>query len=281
VSDAADIINLSRSETLATMAAPAAIDPTGLQSIILRGDQRHEIIDLEKHLTGPRRPRGGVSVHDGASLVAYVARHTEGTHTAIYANADTAEIVAVLNGHADTSDTGATGWGDHRAVYKVRKSPEWLTWESKNAKWLSQEEFAEHIEEGQEEIVDPTAGEMLDLAQTLQATTAVAFKSQQLLANGQRQFVYEETVSATAGQQGTMKIPTKFSLGVRLFDGVGDFYKVEARLQFRIRDRHLSLRYLLVRPQDILRAAFDDVVKTVETGSGLTAYRGVAPSALT
>jgi uncharacterized protein YfdQ (DUF2303 family) len=280
--DSDAIIDLATTAAHRATTGPKPIDPEALHSLLVPSGMEHVIVDLEKHLVGPRRATGTVAVHDAPSLVAYVAKHAEGSHTAIYADVDTSTIAAVLNGHGQTAHTEPTrtGWGDHRVVYTVRKSPEWRLWEHKNGTWLDQAAFAEHIEEGQEEIVSPTAGEMLDLAQTLQATTAVAFKSQQLLGNGQRQFLYEETVSATAGQQGTMKIPTKFALGVRLFDGVGDFYKVEARLQFRIRDRHLSLRYLLVRPQDVLRDAFNDVIETVETGSTLPAFRGVAPAPL-
>ncbi len=265
--------------TNANLPTPAAINPDLIYTISLPAGTTYQVVDLEKHLDRPRRSRGRITLHDSDSLVGYIRDHDQGVHTAIYADLGGSTITAVLNDHARGTAT-ASGWGDHRAEYPVRQSKEWQKWAAKNETWLSQADFAEHIEACSDDIVEPTAGEMLDLAQTLQANSKVAFKSQTILANGQRQFRYEETVEAHAGQQGTMKIPGRFSLGIRVYDGMGEAYKVTARLQFRLHDGTLKLRYLLDRPHDVLRAAFDDVVNAVEAGTELDAYRGAAPCPL-
>lgn len=153
-------------------------------------------------------------------------------------------------------------------------------WIGKDRKWQSQVDFAQHIEEGQPDIVNPPAADMLELAQTLQANRAVKFRSSQMISNGQRQFTYEETIEAKAGAKGHLDVPTTFTLGIRVFEGMEHGDAVNARLQFDMADGALRFKYLLDRPHDVIRLAFGDVVASVEAGTGVVAYRGASPSAL-
>jgi uncharacterized protein YfdQ (DUF2303 family) len=248
--------------------------------------------DREKFLAAPRRAKGRAQVHDAGSLIRYLRKHggraeprkssadtlaanAEAARPAIYADVDTVTIVGVINGHGAGPD--APGWGDHRAILTLRHAPEWTHWAGKDRQWLQQVDFAEHVEEGFGEIVEPAAADMLELAQTIQANNRVDWKSQRVLATGQRQFTYHETVNASAGQSGTLEIPQKLALGQAVFDGQTEGYRIEARLQFRLREGNLSVRYLLTRPHDVVRAAFGDVVAEVEQGVGLAAFLGIAP----
>lgn len=243
--------------------------------------------DDEVLLDAPRRAKGTTRIHDAGSFILYMRKHgargtasaltenTEAARHAIYADVDKATITGVINGHGPGSD--APGWGDHCAVLGLRHTPEWQHWAGKDRLWLGQSDFAEHLEEGFSEIVEPAAADMLELAQTMQANNRVEWKSQTLLNNGQRQFTYNETVDARAGQHGKLEIPQKFCLGLAVFEGQVEGYKIEARFQFRLRDGSLSVRYLLTRPHDVIRAAFGDVVTEIEQGVGLAAFRGVSP----
>lgn len=251
--------------------------------------------DHESLLPAPRRARGKVAVYDAASLVLYVrkhgkdtappdrymagptrAGHAETTPTALYADVDKITVTAVINGHGIGNDL--PGWGDHRASLTLRHAPEWQHWAERDRSWLSQVEFAEHLEEGYGEIVDPSAADMLELAQTLQAHNKVTFRSQQFLGSGQRQFTYHEEIDARAGETGQIVIPSKFQLGLICFEGQTEGYRVDARFQFRITEGALRVRYLLTRPHDVSRAAFGDVVDEVEHGVGLVAFRGTPPA---
>lgn len=268
---------------------PSIIDPDdSLLSVIVPQGAEHKLIDLEQFKPAPDRKRGSVMLHDANSLVAYTAAHEEGAHTAIYADVESATIVAVLNGHGqhqlrsdgapNRTRSASTGWGDHWAQVRLRQTDNWKHWSGKDTRWLRQTEFAEHIEEGLIDIVDPAAALMLEMAQTFQANSRVAFKSSTMLTSGQRQLVYEETVEAKAGQKGTIAVPTSFTLGVAVFEGQTEGHRVSARLQFRINGGDLTMRYLLDRPRDVVRAAFDAIVGDVEVGTGILAYRGSAPS---
>lgn len=249
-----------------------------------------ETISTDHLDPAPRRATGHTSLHDPNSLITFVRKYSAGhagtetsetsragnaekSATAIYADNGGATLTAVINGHGPDTP----GWGDHRATLRLVLTPEWKHWASQDKKWLSQHAFAEHIEEGLDEIVEPAAADMLEVVQTLIAHNRVEFKSQTILANGQRQFTYAETVEAKAGQAGNVTIPQRFALGIIPYEGSVEAYRILARFQFRISDGSLHIRYLLTRPHDILRAAFDDTVEVVEAGTGLRAFRGLPP----
>lgn len=257
--------------------APKELKPGVVLGVVLAEGDQFAVEDLEQYLDNPRRKRGQVILHDADSLATYVAAHGESNRTLIYANVEAGSITVELNGH--TKSSAEAGWGDHRAVLTLRPTPNWQLWAGRNERWMSQTEFAEHIEEGLVDIVEPTAAHMLEVAQTFQANAKVAFRSSTLLTNGQRQFSYEETIESRAGQQGTMAVPTEFYVGLAVYEGQREGHRIKARLQHRIERDALRLRYLLDRPYDVIKAAFDDVVGKLEQDTGLTAYRGL-PSPL-
>jgi uncharacterized protein YfdQ (DUF2303 family) len=117
-------------------------------------------------------------------------------------------------------------------------------------------------------FADPTAADMLELAQTFQATTKVDFASSQRVKSGETQLNYTEQQAAAAGKKGQLAIPDTFDIGVQVYDQVGAAYKVTARFRYRITGGELRLGYRLNRPTDVLQAAFDEVVGHVERGAG-------------
>jgi uncharacterized protein YfdQ (DUF2303 family) len=254
-----------------------------LYRIVTPGNVTSEVVNFEKYLPRPDAKRGTVNLHDAASFMAYVDAHNDAPHTALYADVDVTKVTAVLNGHGQTTVSAVSrtaGWGDHRAVLTLRLSDNWQHWASKDGEWFGQEAFAEHLEAYLDDVRRPPAAEMLELAQTLQGTNSVTFKSQTLLANGQRQFRYEETIEARAGQIGHMEIPTEFRLGVAVFEGQLVGVEVRCRFQFRLNGGALKLRYLIDQPRAIIRDAFGVVIDEIEAALPLVAYRGTAPGIL-
>jgi len=215
-----------------------------------------EIIDSERLCDGPRRPNGTVQAVTADGFVTAVERrHLD--ETTLYADPEGCGLVAVINDdHFDRA-----GWRDHRVNLSLRPTPEWLLWS--NGQGLhGQEKFAEIIEAGQDEIVDPTAAEMLDLAQTFHASTTAKFRQAGRLSDGRTQFVYEEDVHAAAGEAGNLSVPQQFTVAVRPFYGA-DRYKVVCRLRYRLRGGELTIGYQLHRPDDVRRDAFEKVVDVV------------------
>ncbi|HEY8684214.1 MAG TPA: DUF2303 family protein, partial [Chloroflexota bacterium] len=230
-----------------------------------------DLLDRVSHLAEPLRKQGLVTLQDAPSFAAYVNRHKTAA-TVLYAQPLIGHVLAVLNDH-QPSQNGSAGWGDFRAILSLATTPEWQHWTSQNGKLLGQIAFSEHIEKGVLEIVDPPAAAMLELAQHFEAHSKVSYKSVNVLKNGQRQFAYEEQIEAKAGQRGEVTIPREFELGIAPFEG-GESYRLTAQLRYRLSSEGLTIGYSLVRPHEVVKAAFADVLTAIEAGTELVALRG-------
>ncbi len=228
------------------LAHPAELDPAELYLSVLPAGGRSELLDLERYLSAPRRARGTVTVQTLEALGLYVERHDDPDATTIWVDIDGAKVVAVLDDHP----AGQALWGEHRAVLALKQTPEWLHWRKNDRKLLAQADFAEHIEDGLLEIVDPDGATMLEVAQSIQGTTSANFKSTRRLDNGQIGAMYDEENTATAGRSGELAVPTQFTLAVAPFVGESP-YRLTARLRWRIRSGDLLLGYSLDRPHAV------------------------------
>jgi uncharacterized protein YfdQ (DUF2303 family) len=271
----------------ATLAAePSILDPTNrFHSVLVPDGASLEVIDIEKHLDKyrdrPRRKTGLVSVHDAPAFIAYLTKHAL-PETEVWADLANQQLVAVINANegidagaiaATSTVEGPAGWADHRAQLVLRKTPAWTAWATNDRKFLTQTTFAEHVEERLPDFASPSGADMLELAQSFKAHTRVEFEASRRLSSGQTTLVYREEGTATAGKKGDITIPDIFTLGLAPFDGC-EGYKVQARFRYRITDGNLSLGYVLERPEDILRAAFSDIVADVDGGINATIWHG-------
>ncbi len=109
---------------------------------------------------------------------------------------------------------------------------------------------------------------MLEIALSMQAKTKVAFEKATRLDNGQVHFVYREEIDGKAGANGQFKIPEKFIIGLKLFEG-GSHYQLDAKLRYRINNGALSIWYELIRPHKTIEANLQDTkVKILEAIKG-------------
>lgn len=266
--------------TALAAATPAIIDAGEFVTLVVPDGARVEQINTDDRLPAPLRKTGRVQLLDATSFAAYVHKHHEDGRTELYADPKRPGVVAVLNGHGHRTDDDIdpdTGWGDHRAELVFRPTDAWQRWIKRNGTLGTQGDFAEHIEDSLPDIVSPPAADMLELAQSFQASTRVHFESAKDLASGQRQLVYREETSATAGSKGEITIPREFEIGVAPYEGSAP-YRVTARLRYRLTDGRLAIGYVLDRPEDVLRTAFDDVLKSVQDQTGRTALLGTPPA---
>lgn len=238
------------------LAAPHTVDAEQLYSRTVPAGAHHEIIDLEQHLPGPRRARGNVSPQTVDDLARYVQRHDNSAETTLWVDEDGHGVTAVLNDHP----AGGAAWGDHRAVLKLRLTPEWQRWTALDGKLIDQEQFAEHIELGLPEIVSPDGATMLEIAQSIEGSKSADFKSGHRLQDGNVAIEYVETTSARAGQKGELDIPAKFRLAIAPFLGE-EPVELQARFRYRIVSGGLRLGYLLERPELVIRQSIDDITQ--------------------
>ena len=222
------------------------------------GGQVHEIdLDLDIYRERPRRKTGTTIVRDAESFVDYCAKHSdEGTE--YYASRDNGTITAVLN----ANEQDGPRWGDHRAVLQLKHSKPWHDWTSLDGKGFAQADFAEWIEDHLPDVRDPAAADLMEIAQTFEATTTVNFQAGSRIVDGQRRLTYVETIDATAAQ-GTLTIPASITLGLLVYEGGDQADPITARLRYRIGGGKLTLSYHLDRPEDAVKAAFDAVVESI------------------
>jgi uncharacterized protein YfdQ (DUF2303 family) len=263
------VIELARSAAAVARETPAI---GGLLDVVLPPGHTHELVDLERFHPAPRRKTEHVILHEAGSFAAYVMRHRIEAQTTMYAVLDHNAIVAVL----DDSAADLPGWGEHQATLKLKLTKPWQHWTSLDGRQLTQEQFAEHMEGGLDEIAAPPALDMFELAQTFHATVGATFQQTGRLANGQRTLHYDENIQARAGTKGDIEIPQEFHLVIEPFEG-SPAYDIVARLRFRIREARLTLSYHLVRPDEVLKQAFDATLEAIERGTGITAFRGTPP----
>jgi uncharacterized protein YfdQ (DUF2303 family) len=131
--------------------------------------------------------------------------------TAIFANIPNATFTGVIDYHHRQKDGKSIkpAWKKHVFAYTCPHTPEWILWTEKDEKWMTQQDFACFIEQNTVDIHQPPAAEMLEIANSMQASSSGKFKSHQNLGNGDVSFQYEETSEATAGKSGQLKIPTR------------------------------------------------------------------------
>lgn len=276
-------------DTAIAAVAPQKIDPEGrFFSVSVPNEGTHEVIDLDAlRRDRPARKTGTVTVHDAGSMVAYLSKHVL-PETEIWADVTARQIVAVINAHGTAAEgpdrlaaaasaveaDEVAGYSDHRCRLTLHHTPAWIAWAAFDGKLLPQVAFAEHIENRLIDIAKPPAAEMLEMAQSFQAKRSLAYESSQALSTGEVQFEYKETLGASAGKKGRLEIPKVFTLGLAPFEGTLP-YEVTARLRYRIEDATLKIGYQLDRPEDVLRAAFADVIDQIAEGVGETPiFRG-------
>lgn len=217
----------------------------------------------------PTRVHRTVTVRDAASLVDYIARYgldQDTENLEVWADLESRKITAILN--------GIDGWGDHRAVLDVRLSPEWKQWTAVDGKLLDQVTFAQFIEDHLSTIAKPDGAELLEICQTLEARVGVDFKMQNILANGQRQFRWEEQIDGKAGTKGELKIPAELQLVLRPFLG-SDPIPIVAKFRYRPSPGGLSLGVHLVGTEDVLENAFATVVGSIQGDLAVRVNHGI------
>lgn len=205
-----------------------------------------------EHAEHPERIKGNVTVVDPASFIEYHKLFSD-LNSRVFADETTLKVLAVLDYHG-ALDGGGPRWGQHRLTLSYRTSEEWKIWTASNNKQMTQQAFAEFLEQNSLDITTPTPAQMMEIANDLQATTDVEFGSGLRQQDGQVRFKYTETTKATVGA-GQVQVPDRFRLFIPPFIGANRVLQ-DALLRFRVKEGKLTFWYTLVRPEEVIRKAF-------------------------
>ena len=261
---------------LATAAVgPAELEPGKVHVVAVPAGAAAHVIDLDTDVyrEHPRRTEGTFTVRTSDSLIEYLNKHVL-PETELWADIDQPSVTAVIDAHRGTGM--AAGWGKHRVVLALRLTDAWKAWAAIDGKLLPQTEFAEFIEQRTIDFIHPASADVLELAQSFQATKAGRFETSQRLASGETNLIWKEDLQATAGKSGQLTIPDDLDLALIPFEG-GPGYRIRARLRYRIDSGALRLGVVLERPNDVLREAFAGVVDAIDEDTNAPIYAGPAP----
>jgi uncharacterized protein YfdQ (DUF2303 family) len=215
-------------------------------------------LDLSAWRDAPTRATGVAHPGTVASFSQYVKRF-ENDQTTIWVDLISGTLVAVIDDHA----ADQPGFGQHRAKTELQATPQWNHWLAKDGASMSQTEFAEHIEVGLDDIVEPDAATVLEIAQNFHAKTDVQFRSATRLDSGEQRLQYDEQIAATAGKDGSLTMPSAIKLGLEPFYGE-DRFALLARLRFRISGGKLTLSYKLDRPDLVRQQAIESIAERLQ-----------------
>lgn len=268
---------LTETEAAAALAVEGEEIEPGTVYAIPDGPGKYRITDTDTYAAHPRHRSAARRLGTAASFVDYVNRHRqEGTE--VYAHAATSTLIAILDSHAaPLTESGEAGWQKHTAELLLETTPSWKAWESHDGGWMSQEEFAEFVEERALDIRDPDHATLADIATTFEATKSADFASGTRLQSGAVRFEYVETVAARSGQKGDLEVPAKLQLAVKPYIG-GPTYALTAAFRYRIGSGGLRLGFRLERPEAVLESAFADIIEILQIGREATDTSPALPS---
>lgn len=256
--------------------AQRAVDPVEMELgnvyavATANGDVKMLDLTGDQYRDQPKRKSGTIQVRDVPTLAELWMKHAVNGISEIYADRDGLAATAVFDAHGREE----TGWGKYRAVLALKFSEAYKAWTAYDGRLMPQEQFAEFLEDNRADIREPSAGELLEVAQTLQGTAKVDWQAGHRLVDGQRRIAFLETTEAKAGVKGELAIPTQITIGVAVFDGAAVAHAFTARFRHRIEGGNLRLMYKLDRPADVVTAAFDGLVDEVAQACATTVLRG-------
>ena len=169
------------------------------------------------HAERPERIAQSVSVYDAESFCEYYKLFADAS-SRVAADETKCSVLAVLDYHeAKDSVEGqldnSPRWGKHKLTLVLRNSPEWMRWTANNNKQLTQQEFAEFLEQNSIDIVAPSPAAMMEVARDLQATTEVEFGAGVRMQDGQVRFKYTETLCAMRSGRSACSLKTSAGHG--------------------------------------------------------------------
>ena len=246
------------------------------QFVEVPGDRK--IVKLPVFRENAPRKAGTFTFNDVQDYVAYLNDHSDKDASRVFMSPDGLDAAVpavtatgILDFH--NAATGAAGWGEHRAVLKLRIDERLQVWLKAldRTECMQQEEFAAFIEANAAAVIKPAAADIQTIALKLEGTVSAKFTATRDLDRTDRTLHYEETT-----ETGDIVVPRAMLIRVPIFEN-GPLHEVEVRLGFKIAGNGVALFWLrapLLRV--ILREAIAEVRNIIQTETELPVYLGSA-----
>lgn len=264
---------LAEVEGIPLVVLPAGTTATVLDSALKLADERAE---------APRARRGQAVLTELPSFIDHVNRFKD-LDSAIFADVEKVKLTAIFDYHraGAIADKGQR-WGKHRSLYACPLSPQWQLWTKWNEQGMTQDAFAQLIDENLADLASPNLeaqpldAEMPSPAQVLTMVRQLSIRTKGEFTRKVDEVTGEfELVNKLEHESTNTKIYRAFLLRIPVFAGAdATFYRVEARIRFRLENGRPVFAFTLYRHDLVLQDAFGDVRAAVAKGTELPILAG-------
>lgn len=228
-------------------------------------------LDEEDQQPFPRRSKGNRTVSELDSFLAELHRRPLDERGTLWGTAASGKLIAIYNDHDVNPMIG--GWRDDTLTLQLRPDPDWQAWHALSGKYYRQTEFGDAIEELVHTVTSPDQAELLEIIDSVRASTKGEFESGINRANGAQRVTFHTEISTTAGRAtNALEVPQIISLELRPWEGHPTTYKVDAYFRLKIDQQHLTLAVKLKPTRQIIRTAWDEIARTVAEVIGKPVY---------
>lgn len=234
---------------------------------------------LEHLLNTPSRANIHVKLATSKDLHAYLVKQSVKTtdestsdNVVLFADRDKLTFHAFLDYHHPADEYR---WLNHSASVTYKESHQFGIWKGSDGEKMSQEEFAEFLDENVLDITDPTGSDVVSFASCLEARRTEVFKSSKNLSNGEVQFNWTNESSGDA----VTKFPTDMKLGIPIWTN-GEKIQIPVKLFYRVSEGRLMFWYKLRNLENIIDSLWEEDVKFITDAlSNIgSVYQGLPPS---
>lgn len=225
-----------------------------------------EPVSLEQFLKAPAREithRKFVRIED---LIGYANRFKR-LESSIYSVGDTITLEV-----KHRSPNGETAWTDHTASVTLQRTDSFRQWLASDKQALSQEQFAEFLEDHSIEVLRPDAAEMLEIARTLSIQKSSSVRSVLRTAGG-HSLAFNRDQQARAGAADELEIPTQFEVRLTPFKHVNASFDTIARLKVRLRDDTVKFVFELQKVEERTDEVLAQILDDIAAKTSLPVYR--------
>lgn len=271
--------------------------PDGNRAVRLPTGSKLESIKtlMAEYAPAPDRKRGTATTTRLDSFITLTNRGKDGS-SVLFARAEPPALLAVLN--YNVASAGPPRFGDHRVLYEFPVSVAWAKWTAGDSKPMSQQQFAEFLEDRIVDVVEPPnlsarqKGDEIDAHLELQTKLGGKFAGPStllalsrgmsvnvnmrvseavVLESGETQVNFAEQHADKRGAP--LKVPTLFAIVVPIFDR-GKGYRIAVRLRYRVSGGAVSWFYTLYEPTVSFDHAFDEACDKAKAETNLPLYHG-------
>lgn len=234
-----------------------------------------EVVDIRGKVPAAFPPRipDRRTVTDSASFLAEVARRPllEGLST-VWGNRDKGQVSVIYNELERDANTDYTRRNDVLTLQFVA-DPDWATlFRTADGRFHTQVEFGDLIESAGHLITSHPAAEIVEIVDSVRASSKGSFESNIKRATGSVNLTYSEEVSAKAGTATRqLEIPREITLSARPFE---DYPLIEIRcwLRLNISQGQLGLGLFPQPYEHLVRDAWSQKTGELAEGLGVPVY---------